>query len=183
MYCGKWAIRLHDEDSMEDLKFSKEMRIALRDEDIDRISNLLSSHLARVNMVTPFGTWLHVASRIGNLDVVKKLVQLGGDVNISAGTFETGPLNTAVSAGHLNVVQYFLSIGAEMDLSEPYRNPLFGAIYNGRLDIVKTLLHHGIDITVRYTGEKMKDMNALGYAQSLERLEIADFLTKWMQEN
>ncbi len=161
---------------MDDLEFSKEIRVALRNEDIDHLSSLLASDPNRVNMVTPFGTWLHVASRIGNLDVVKKLVEAGADINISAGTFETGSLKTAVSAGHLCVVEYLLSLGAEMDLSEPFKNPLFSAIYIGRLDIVEKLVHHGIDTTVRYTGENMKDMDALAYARSMEQSKIAEFL-------
>lgn len=168
---------------MDGLEFSKEIRTALRNEDIDRISSLLRSDPARVNTVTPFGTWLHIASRVGNVDVVKELVKLGADINTPAGTFETGPLTTAVSAGHLGVVDFLLSLGAEMDLSEPYRNPLFGAIHIGRIDVVKSLLQNGIDTTVKYTGENMEDMDALAYAKSLGQLAVAEFLTKWRQEN
>lgn len=74
-------------------------------------------------------------------------------------------------------------MGAKMDLSEPFRNPLFSAISIGRIDIVRSLLQHGVDTMVRYTGENMKDTDALGFAQSLGQLEIAEFLAKWMREN
>lgn len=161
---------------MTDIEFSKEMRLAIRKGDGDRVSALLCSRPDQTNVVTPFGTWLHVASRVGNLDIVKRLVDLGADVNVSGGTFETGPLKTAISSGHVEVVKYLLSQGANVDLSEPFQNPLFSAIYNGRLDIVKLLIDHGIDTSVKYTGENMKNMDALAYARELGQQEIAEFL-------
>ena len=164
--------------NMSDIAFSKEMRIAIRRGDVDRISSLINTHPEYTNLMTPFGTWLHVASRVGNLDVVKHLVDLGIDVNKAGGTFETGPLKTAVSFGHIKVVEYLLSNGAKEDLSEPFRNPLFSAIYNGRYDIAELLVDHGIDTTVRYTGENMRNMDALKYAIELEQFEIADLLSK-----
>lgn len=161
---------------MTDLEFSKEIRLAIRNGDIRSLSDLLESHPDQINTVTPFGTWLHLASRVGNLDVVKRLVEFGADVNKVAGTFETGPLTTAISSGHIEVVRYLLSIGAEFDLTEPFRNPLFVAINDGNLELVKLLVEQGMDITIKYTGENMKDMDALGLAQKRGELEIAEFL-------
>lgn len=161
---------------MTDLEFSKEIRLAIRGGDVDRISTLLHSCPDQVNVITPFGTWLHVASRVGNLAIVTRLVELGADINIAAGTFETGPLTTAISSGHIDVVKCFLSLGVEIDISEPFRNPLFAAIHEGRLDIVKLLIKYGVDTSVKYTGENMKNMDALAYARELGQLEIAEFL-------
>lgn len=161
---------------MKDLDFSKEIRSAIRRGDISQVSTLLGSHPDKINMITPFGTWLHVASRVGNLDMVKRLVELGADINMAAGTYEAGPLITAISSGYIEIVKYLLSLGVKIDLSEPFRNPIFVAIYDGRLDIVKLLIEHDVDTTVKYTGENMKDMDALALARERNQLEIAEFL-------
>lgn len=49
----------------------------------------------------------------------------------------------AASDGHIEIVKLLLLSGAELDVSEPERNPLIGAIYGGHLDIVKLLVEHG----------------------------------------
>ena len=161
---------------MDDLEFSTEIRPAIRAGDADRVVAMLRSNPERLNMVTPFGTWLHIAARNGQLGVVKELVSLGADVNKPGGTFESGPLNLAVSYGHYEVVRYLLAHGAEFDLSEPFRNPLFGAIYHGNLAMVKLLVEHGIDTRIKYTGEVMKGTDAIAYACEREQFEIAAYL-------
>lgn len=72
---------------------------------------------------------------IGKLAIVKKLIELGAEVNMPGGVYGGGALNEAASAGNIDIVRYLLSCGAEMDVSEPERNPLFGAIGNGHVDV------------------------------------------------
>lgn len=118
----------------------------------------------------------------GILRSLNDFVDLGADINKAGGTFETGPLNTAVSSGHIELVKYLLLLGAMMDLREPFMNSLFGAIYHGRLDIVKLLVEQGVDTTVKYTGENMDDMDTLKYATELEQFKITDLLARQMKE-
>ena len=71
----------------------------------------------------------------------------------------------------------FFSIMAQaLDVSEPERNPLFGAILKGHTGIAKLLVDRGIDINVQYTGESMKDMDALAFAREWGRSDIAEYL-------
>ncbi len=65
-----------------------------------------------------------------------------------------------------------------MDVSEPERNPLFGAIYGGHTDVAKFLINSGIDTQVKYTGPNMKNMDALAFVNEWGRTEIADLLTE-----
>ncbi len=161
---------------MDEIQFSKEVRATIKAGDVERLVSLLASDKERLNMVTPFGTWLHVASRAGNLDIVKRLVALGADINKRGGTFDANPLKTAASYGHIEIVRYLLLQGAEMDISEPFRNPLFGAIYNGHCGIAKLLIQHGLDPRVKYTGQTMEDTDAIAYAREQGQLEILDYL-------
>lgn len=125
---------------------------------------------------TPFGTWLHVAASKGELNIVKKLIELGSNINVIGGVYGGGALNEAASAGHIDIVSYLLSCRADMDVSEPERNPLFGAISNGHVDIAKLLIESGTDTEVKYSGESMKDMDALTFAREQGQEEIVKLL-------
>ena len=131
------------------------------------------SHL---RMMTPFGSWLHVAAKVGSLEIVKALVGLGLDVNLRGGTFGGSALNLAASYGHLEVVRYLLQAASELDVSEPERNPLFSAIQGGHIDIVEFLVEAGIGFRVRYSGSSMQDTDALAFAHERGQSEIARFL-------
>jgi uncharacterized protein len=83
----------------------------------------------------------------------------------------------AASHGHIEVVQYLLGQGAQLDTSEPERNPLFSAIYGGHTAVAEVLIDHGIDTTIKYSGEHMQDMDALAFAREWGRTEIVERLT------
>jgi ankyrin repeat protein len=131
---------------------------------------------SRLRMMTPFGSWIHVAAKVGNLEIVKALVDLGLDVNQRGGTFGGAAIKLAASYGHLEVVRFLLQAGSELDVSEPERNPLFGAIHGGHIDIVRFLVEAGIDYRVRYTGSSMQEMDALAFARERGQTDIAAFL-------
>jgi uncharacterized protein len=95
---------------------------------------------------------------------------------VRSGVFEGGPLNEAATAGHVDIAKYLLSCGAELDVSDPRSNPLFGAIMSGNLEIVKLLIENGIDTQVKYSGESMQNMDALAFAVERGQTEIAALL-------
>ncbi|TGL88781.1 hypothetical protein EHQ68_09090 [Leptospira congkakensis] len=74
-------------------------------------------------------TPLHYAAEYGHLDLVKKLIEKGADVNAESGTFsEFGakegyqtPLHLAVKYGHIEVAKYLISKGADIN-ARTYRH-------------------------------------------------------------
>lgn len=76
---------------------------------------------------TPFGTWLHVAIRIGKLDIIKFLVESGMDININEGVPKSAPIAHAASEGKINIVEFLFDNGAILDVSDTTRNHLFSA--------------------------------------------------------
>jgi hypothetical protein len=163
-------------NAMDEKQVAKEIRTAIKQGDADKVMSLIGSDKARLQMMTVFGTWLHVAASLGKLEIVKRLVELGADVNARGGIAGGTPLHEAASDGHLDIVRYLLSQRAEMDVSEPERNPLFGAIHGGHTVIAKLLIDSGIDTHVKYSGERMKDMDALAFAREWGREEIIALL-------
>jgi ankyrin repeat protein len=139
---------------------------------------LLQQEPDALNVMTPFGSWLHVAATVGNDELVRYLVNRGLDPSIKGGTHKGGAINLAASNGHLKVVQYLLSCGAQVDTSEPERNPLFAAIYGGHADVAMCLLDSGIDASIKYSGQSMKEMDAVAFAKERGQLEIAEVIER-----
>ncbi len=161
---------------MDEKKYVKQIRSAIKNGDLKATSELLSSGSNLFHYITPFGTWLHTASSYGKLDIVQYLLVQGMDINKQAGVYNSAAIQEAASEGHYNVVKFLLSQGAELDISEPKKNPLFGAILSGNKDIVKLLLDSGIDASVRYTGDYMQNMDAYDFAIERGQTEIAEML-------
>ena len=161
---------------MERKQAIREMVSAIRNHNNEKVVELLNFQPDLLNETTPFGTWLHIASAEGDFTTVKYLIDLGFDVNKRAGTFNGNSLNEAAGEGFIEIVKYLMSHGAELDISEPDRNPLFAAIYGGYKQIVNLLLNSGIDASVRYTGDHMKNMDAYDFAIERGQKEIAEML-------
>jgi ankyrin repeat protein len=155
---------------------NREIRNAIKIGDINKMKQLIGYDTKLLNINTSFGTWLHIAAKKGNLDIVKFLVKEGIDIDARGGTFDSSALNLAAGADYLDIVKYLVRAGAELDVSLAKRNPLFGAIYGGHKNVVEFLVEKGIDISIRYTGENIKNMNAYEYAIEFGQTEIAEYL-------
>jgi len=161
---------------MDDKVTAKEIWEAIKKGNTATVLALIRGDQTRLQMVTPFGTWLHLAAMYGRLEITKSLVGLGLDVNTTGGIFGGGALNEAASEGNSDIVEYLLSRGAELDVSAPERNPLFSAIYGGHINVVRFLLASGIDARVRYDSPSMSNMDALAFAIERGQSEIAALL-------
>ena len=159
-----------------DKQIAKEIRNAIKTGNIETVIRSIKGSKERLDMMTPFGTWLHVAASFGNLGVIKFLVDEGIDIDRRGGVFNGAAIKEAASEGHLGIVEYLLSQGAELDLTEPERNPLFGAIHGGHTSVAKLLIDRGINTDVKYSGDVMKEMDALQFARQWGRSEIVELL-------
>ncbi|SNZ14022.1 Ankyrin repeat [Terribacillus aidingensis] len=167
---------------MEQKIINKAIRNAIKLGDIDEVKQLIGDDNENLNTMTSFGTWLHIAAKKGQLEIVKYLVSKGIDINAKGGTFDASALNLAAGAGHLEIVKYLIENGAELDVSLAKRNPLFGAINGGHKETAEYLIEKGIDISIRYSGENIKNMDAYEYARQFGQTEIADYIKRKLDE-
>ncbi|PGV60345.1 hypothetical protein COD94_20120 [Bacillus cereus] len=161
---------------------NKAIRNAIKIGDINEVKQLIGNDKEILNTMTTFGTWLHVAAKKGHLEMVEYLINKGIDIDARGGTFDASALNLAAGEGHLEIVKYLIEAGAELDVSLAKRNPLFGAIYGGHKEVAEFLVEKGIDISIRYTGENIKNMDAYEYAREFGQTEIAEYLKQKMDE-
>ncbi|KAM3960358.1 protein fem-1 homolog B [Aphomia sociella] len=94
-------------------------------------------------------TALWCAAGAGHLNIVKRLVRAGANVNHATKTLST-PLRAACFDGRLDIVQYLVRHGADIHKANKYNNTcLMIAAYKGHLDVVQFLLDIGARVDER----------------------------------
>ncbi|GMI02874.1 hypothetical protein TrVE_jg4769 [Triparma verrucosa] len=87
-------------------------------------------------------TALFKASQNGHLEICKKLVSMGADINVKTSLDNFTPLIIACSVGSLNVVDWLLGESSLIFFDEntkPIMGPLHAACFKGHIEIIKRL--------------------------------------------
>ncbi len=85
------------------------------------------------------------AIKSGNLELVKKTLDRGADVNCFCGGEDAFPLQMAAYRRNLPMVKFLLSRGAKINVGFEGYNALMVAVSNNDLQMVKYLLEQGAD--------------------------------------
>lgn len=115
-------------------------------------------------------TCLMYSCIIGDLATIKILTKNGADVTIKTPN-NTTALYLAAKHGHADVVYHLLryegvNINDKWDKSES--TPLQAACLNGKIDVIKILLHKGADCRIR----NKNDENALDWAAKSDNTRV-----------
>jgi len=90
-------------------------------------------------------TVVYYAAENGNVEILKKLIEYGCDVNSS-----DAPLTAAVFEGHLGAVKYLVSNGAHLGQVNLFNQTLLHiAVTEEHTDMVKFLLENGADVNLK----------------------------------
>lgn len=117
-------------------------------------------------------TALLVAAYKGHLPVVQFLHSKGADIEASNASGET-PLARAVVMNRTEVVHWLLKQGVQVDRADRIlkRTPLMEASFSGRPQLVKTLLAHQADWSLRDVDGRSA-LHLASQARSLETVEL-----------
>jgi len=86
------------------------------------------------------------AIKIGNLDLIKFLIEVGVDVN-HCSNHGTTPLIFTIERGNLELVKFLITNKADPNTKDYYgHTPLIKAIVVGNLDMVNYLINHGANV-------------------------------------
>lgn len=141
------------------------------------------------------------ASRKGDLERIKQLLDCGIDVNASnkrneypliealipghleavkllldAGANPNSALECASRKGDREIVEILLKAGGDANMNIHGLTPLLGAVCYCNLEVVELLLDHGADINAKLSGSAHG--NALSAAMDPERIDMAKLLLK-----
>lgn len=102
------------------------------------------THLENKEKLCKFDDPIHYAARKGNLDLVKKILREGGDIETKAGGTGYTALHEAVSKGHKEIVTFLLSQNANVEAPDCFEEtPIHRTLWGNKLDIMKLLLTEG----------------------------------------
>ena len=112
-----------------------------------RIIRLLLDRKANVNVCTTTAiTPLYLASKIGNLEIVRMLVRAGADVDSGNLVGRFNPLLIAAARGYVNIVDLLLDSGATADVCDSDGfTPFYFACQNGHVDVFKQFSTSSVD--------------------------------------
>jgi len=117
-------------------------------------------------------TPLHVAVKLGNMDIVKFLISEGADVNALNYKKRT-PLHVAATHDQPEAAKYLVDHGADLNArSDILSVPLHDAVVTNNLRTVKILVEKGANLNAM----SKKGMTPLTAALMRNHKEIADYL-------
>ncbi|PAA57035.1 hypothetical protein BOX15_Mlig022548g1, partial [Macrostomum lignano] len=120
-------------------------------------------------------TALHHAAYTGCLSMTQLLLGQGNASINSTDSYGRSPLYLATSRGHVELVNYFLSKGADVHLpNKELKSPMYIAAYFGHLEIVQALLRSEADVDQPDTHKK----TPLYVATYHGRTDIVDLLLR-----
>jgi len=105
-----WAIRNNNVD--EALRLIKESGMTAND----------------INKIVNGWTFIYTASRHGNIDIARALIEAGADVNKTS--FDTTPVFIATKMGYIDIIRLLIEAGADVNIGSGYykETPIYGAI-------------------------------------------------------
>jgi hypothetical protein len=144
--------------------------LALRDENLKAAKVLIDWPGTNVDIRTPKDeSPLMIAALKGHLDMVKKLVARGADVNKPG----WAPLHYAATGGHVEIMQLLLDQNAYIDAESPNgTTPLMMAAQYGSEAAVKLLLDAGADPSLK----NQLGLTAIDFANRASRDDSAELI-------
>jgi len=134
-----------------------------------------------VNSKDDLGTpMLNVAIRADNFDFVKKIVELGADINIASNDRGYTAVMDAVWRGNEEITEYLIKKGADLNtISKEGQSNLVLAVGADRINICKLLVENGSNPDVK----DMMGMSAFQYATLFKKEKIAEILRPYHKES
>ena len=122
-------------------------------------------------------TSIHDAAVEGNIEIVKKYLDDGNDVDFKNYDFMT-PLHFAAIGGHKEIAELLITKGADVNVKGIGGwTPLHGAAANGHKEIAELLMANGAKINSIYSSHEETD-SELDFALSNNHQITTDFLRK-----
>lgn len=152
--------------------------IAAKNDSMDIVKLLVESG-ANVNVVFYGKQPLHYAIENNNFEMVKYLVDNGTIINtdiINGEKIILSPLINAAEKNNVEIMEYLLSKGADPNFGPNYfphnTLPLFYAVSNNQIDIIKLLIKYNVDLKAKNIYGKTLLMEASSAQSNYETFEF-----------
>ncbi len=150
-----------------------EIHEAAKEGDIEKVKSILAIDPSRLSVQDAFGyTPLHWAALMKHKDIVKYLIDMGAEVNIT-GLDGCTPLHSAAGQNAVAIIGMLIKKGAVIEAHDGWGNtPLHIACRSGSRKAVEILLFQGADINA-LSNEKWTPLH---YAFASGHRKLAEYL-------
>jgi ankyrin repeat protein len=152
-YPGSMHVKIKENARIRELNLK--LLEACKLEDIVRVKELVEKganlHLLSKTALHPYNSHerslVHIAAQIGDLDILKYLIEQGANYNAQARRGEA-PLHLAVFNNYRQIIEFLITeCNAAIEIKDlDGGTPLSWAVYENKLDCVKLLLNLGANI-------------------------------------
>ena len=139
----------------------------------EQVIQMLNQSRETIDIITHEGSILNTAILYGNWSIAEYSIE--ADLNINK--FSGIELVNAAAQNAFTIVSMLFAKNINLDLASSRTNPLWAAVRNQNIDMVKLLLHYGIDPGLKYSNEFMKEMDVLQLARKINSNPIIEILT------
>jgi ankyrin repeat protein len=153
-----------------------------------RVKELLDEHPELLNAKATWNeTPIQAATQMGNRQIIDFLIERGAPVDeftslvlgrSTQGVFDQRGIHDlpalyfAAIGGHLDTAQELLAAGADVNAHADAASPIHGAVMGGKVDMVRLLLDHGADPSLKdYAGRGAREL-----AMAINREDIASLM-------
>ncbi|OAB45503.1 ankyrin repeat domain-containing protein [Paenibacillus glacialis] len=171
-----------NEDSLwgEDIgivELSEKLRKSILNYNNEFVKEVIQEDLKWINILTKEGSLLNVSILNKNIDLAKQLISREIDINKFSGI----ELINALLNDENELIELLLSKNIMFNLSSPKMNPLFIATRKGNFKAVEMLLDNGVDATLEYSNEFMRNFSVIELARKMNQNEIVTLLNAQKQ--
>jgi len=118
--------------------------------DLENVKKIVNQSNVNYRNYDNFGfTPLLIATRKGQVEIVKVLLSSGANINV-ADNYKRTPLYIASCFDHIDIVKTLVSSGANIKLGCDLWTPLYIATYYGHTEILKILVLASDEIEINY---------------------------------
>jgi ankyrin repeat protein len=148
-----------------------EIHSAIKKNDIKKVTEILDKDPSAVNAREKMAgsTPVHIAAICGYREITLLLISRGADINIRDASWGVTPLHWAKNP---EVATVLLSAGANIEAKDKFGGtPLFAAVSNGNIEMVRFLLSKGSNINAKTS----YNMTPLQKALELQKKQGGNF--------
>lgn len=150
-------------ESAEIVHLSEKLRKNIISHNNAFVIRILEENLEYINILTKEGSLLNASILNKNTALAKQLLNMGIDVNKFSGI----ELISALTHEENDLIELLLTRHVMFNLSSPRTNPLFIATRKGNLKAVQLLLENGIDPSIEYSNEFMRNFSVIDLGREI----------------
>ncbi len=166
-------IKQHRRETYEQIILANDLVDAVKVNDKNAVIDMLRNGVGINKRDLSGDTAIHASAGTGNVEMLKFLNNLGGDLNIADENGFT-PLHGAIINGKLEAVKYLLDKKADIKLvdNKGY-NHLHIAVLSGNLNMVKALIFAGANVLIN--NKNKNNLTPVDLAILIKENDIVEF--------